>query len=84
MAPSAYIEPGEHTGKFRIGELIGQVFGEAYLNGLLSDPNTTYDSAMPIRGILAADAVKPGSGLSILKGLQRAQYGAPLCDLGSN
>lgn len=58
----------------RIGELTGQVFGEAYLKGLLSDPETIYDSAMPIRGVLAADEVKPGSGLPMLKALQRAHY----------
>lgn len=58
----------------RIGELTGQVFGKAYLGGLLGDPATIYDSAMPIRGVLAANAVKPGRGLSILKGLQRAHY----------
>lgn len=58
----------------RIGELTGQVFGEAYLNGLLSEPNTIYDSAMPIRGILAAEAVKPGNDLPMLKALQRAHY----------
>jgi len=58
----------------RIGELTGQVFGDAYLNGLLTDPSTVYDSAMPILGVLAADAVKPGSGLPMLKALQRAHY----------
>lgn len=58
----------------RIGELTGQIFGEPYLHGLLSDPNTVYDSAMPIRGILAAEAVMPGSALEMLKALQRAHY----------
>lgn len=58
----------------RIGEITGQVFGQAYLNGLLGDPATVYDSSQPIRGILAADAIKPGSGLAMLKALQRAHY----------
>lgn len=58
----------------RIGEVTGQVFGEAYLNGLLSDPATVYDSVQPIRGILAAEALKPGSGVPMLKALQRAHY----------
>jgi putative protein-disulfide isomerase len=58
----------------RIGELTGQVFSDAYLNGLLSDPSTIYDSAMPIRGILAAGEVSPGSDLPMLKALQRAHY----------
>lgn len=63
-----------HVAVGRIGELTGQVFGEPYLKGLLSDPNTTYDSSMPIRGILAAEAVKPGSEFAMLKALQRAHY----------
>jgi putative protein-disulfide isomerase len=58
----------------RIGELTGQVFGEAYLNGLLGDPDVVYDSAAPIRGILAAQTIKPGSGVAMLKALQRAHY----------
>lgn len=58
----------------RIGEMTGQVFGEAYLNGLLRDPNALYDSIPPIRGILAAEAVQPGSSLPMLKALQRAHY----------
>ena len=58
----------------RIGEMTGQVFGEGYLNGLLSDPETIHDSAMPIRAVLAANAVKPGSGLPMLKALQRTHY----------
>lgn len=58
----------------RIGELTGQVFGEAYLNGLLNDPGTVYDSAVPIRGILAADRARPGAGPAMLKALQRAHY----------
>lgn len=58
----------------RIGELTGQVFGDPYLHGLLDDPNTVYDSAMPIRGILAADTLEPGGGMAMLKALQRAHY----------
>ncbi|WP_158214025.1 MULTISPECIES: DsbA family protein [unclassified Pusillimonas] len=58
----------------RIGEMTGQVFGQAYLNGLLNDPETIYDSALPIRGVLAANAIKPGSSLPMLKALQRAHY----------
>lgn len=58
----------------RIGEMTGQVFGDAYLNGLLGDPNVIYDSAMPICGILAADTIKPGSALAMLKALQQAHY----------
>lgn len=62
----------------RIGDMTGQIFGEAYLQGLLGDPETIYDSAPPIRGILAAQAVKPGSDAAMLKALQRAHYRAGL------
>jgi len=58
----------------RIGELTGQIFGKPYLNGLLNDPNTVYDSSMPIRGILAAEAVQSRYGLPMLKALQRTHY----------
>jgi len=58
----------------RIGKLTGQTFGAAYLDGLLNDADTVYDSAMPIRAILAADLVEAGSGLPMLKALQRAHY----------
>jgi putative protein-disulfide isomerase len=58
----------------RIGEMTGQIFSEAYLNGLLSDPDTVYDSSMPIRGILAADRIKPGTGLAMLQALQQAHF----------
>ena len=58
----------------RIGALTGQVFGDAYLNGLLSDPETVYDSAVPIRGILAAEGLAPAAGLAMFKALQRAHY----------
>ena len=66
------------TADARIGEMTGQIFGEPYLQGLLSDPETIYDSAPPIRGILAAQAVKPGSDAIMLKALQRAHYRAGL------
>ncbi len=58
----------------RIGKMTGQVFGDAYLNGLLDDPNVIYDSAMPIRGVLAADMIKRGGALAMLKALQQAHY----------
>lgn len=58
----------------RIGAMTGQVFGDAYLNGLLSDPNTVYDSAQPIRAVLAAEELQAGSAPAMLKALQRAHY----------
>lgn len=57
-----------------IGQLTGQTFGDAYLNGLLSDPTTVYDSAQPIRAILASEALQAGSAAAMLTALQRAHY----------
>lgn len=58
----------------RIGSLSGQVFGKAYLEGLLDDPATIYDSVPPIVAILAAQKAKPDSGPAMLKAIQRAHY----------
>lgn len=58
----------------RIADITGQLFGEKYLNGLLDDINTIYDSKVPIRGILAASKVSHNFGIPMLKALQRAHY----------
>ena len=58
----------------RISQLTGQPFGDAYLNGLLGDPEVIYDSFGPIVAILAAEQIKPGSDLKMLKALQTAHY----------
>lgn len=57
-----------------IGRLTGQSFGAPYLDGLLADPETVYDSQPPITAILAAQAVKPGIELTMLKAIQHAHY----------
>lgn len=57
-----------------IGQRTGQSFSDAYLNGLLSDPNTVYDSAQPIRAILASEDLQAGSAPAMLKALQWAHY----------
>lgn len=57
-----------------IGRLTGQVFGEAYLNGLLEDRSVIYDSVQPIKGILLAETIKLGTGIQMLKALQQAHY----------
>lgn len=58
----------------RIGSMSGQEFGAAYLDGLLADPATLYDSRPPIAAILAAQSLLPGSGPAMLKALQHAHY----------
>ena len=52
----------------------GQIFGSAYLDGLLNDPDTVYDSMPPIAAVLAAQAVRPDSGLSMLRAIQHGHY----------
>jgi putative protein-disulfide isomerase len=58
----------------RIGTLTGQVFGTPYLDGLLADPATQYDSVPPIAAILAVQAMQPGAGLLMLRAIQHAHY----------
>lgn len=57
-----------------IGRLTGQVFGSAYLDGLLNDPDTVYASTPPIAAVLAAQSVRPDSGLSMLQAIQHGHY----------
>jgi putative protein-disulfide isomerase len=58
----------------RIAQLSGQVFGDAYLNGLLRDETTVYDSAPTISAIMAAQALQADSGLPMLQAIQHAHY----------
>lgn len=57
----------------RIAKLTGQVFGTAYLDGLLNDLGAVMDSEPPTTAILAAEALG-GRGLDMLSRLQRAHY----------
>lgn len=58
----------------RIAQMTGQIFGEAYLNGLLARQDTVYDSLPPVAAILAAGAVSPGSEAAMLQAIQYAHY----------
>ncbi len=58
----------------RIAGLTGQVFGAAYLDGLLVDPETVWHSRPTIAGILAADQLQRGTGLAMMEAIQRAHY----------
>ncbi len=58
----------------RIAEITGQIFGEAYLDGLLAREDTIYDSLPPIAAILAAGAISPGSEPDMLHAVQNAHY----------
>lgn len=57
----------------RIGQLSGQPFGDAYLNGLLNDPTVLLDSRPSIAAILLAEE-ENGQGLALLRRIQRAHY----------
>ena len=57
----------------RIAEMSGQPFGEAYKNGLLSDPSAVFDSEPPTTAILAAEQLG-NRGLDMLKRIQHAHF----------
>jgi putative protein-disulfide isomerase len=58
----------------RVGELTGQPYGEAYLNGLLLDPSLVLDSPPTIAAVLAAQALNPAQALPMLRGIQHAHW----------
>ena len=58
----------------RIAELTGQIFGSAYLDGLLVDSVTIWHSRPTIAAILAADQLQSGQGLAMMSAIQRAHY----------
>lgn len=65
----------------RIAQMTGQVFGEAYYEGLLRQHGTVLDSEPPTTAILAAEELA-GKGLALLSALQIAHYanGQVSCD----
>ncbi len=58
----------------RIHDMTGQLFGAAYLDGLLDDPATIFHSRPTIAAILAAEQVRGDAGLPMLAAIQRAHY----------
>ncbi|GGF87795.1 DsbA family protein [Azorhizobium oxalatiphilum] len=69
-AKRAYIREADA----RIAQMTGQVFGPAYLDGLLPDPAFTLYSLPPIAAILAAEELRAGAGPEMLKAIQSAHY----------
>ncbi|EJN07186.1 DsbA family protein [Herbaspirillum sp. YR522] len=66
-----HVMPHDH----RIAQLSGQVFGERYFNGLLTDSSAVFDSGPPIAAVLAMQALKGNdAGLDLLAAIQRAHY----------
>jgi putative protein-disulfide isomerase len=58
----------------RVGQISGQPYGEAYLNGLLFDPELVLESRPVIAAVLAAQAVDAKQALPMLRGIQHAHY----------
>ncbi len=65
----AYVGPHDR----QITQVTGQQFGEAYLNGLLTDHSAWLDSEPPTAAVLAAERVG-GAGLDMLSRLYEAHY----------
>lgn len=58
----------------RIARMSGQPFGEAYLSGLLLDPDLLLESRPTIAAVLAAQSLDADKALAMLKGIQHAHY----------
>lgn len=58
----------------RIAQLTGQVFGKAYLEGLLVDPQSVWWSRPTVAAVLAADAIQAGQGPAMVAAIQHAHY----------
>ncbi len=65
----AYVGPNDR----QITQVTGQVFGEAYLNGLLNDHSVWLDSEPPTAAVLAAEQGN-AAGLDMLARLYEAHY----------
>jgi len=58
----------------RVGQMSGQPYGAAYLDGLLLDPTMTLESRPTTAAVLAAESIEPSNALAMLKGIQHAHY----------
>jgi putative protein-disulfide isomerase len=58
----------------RVGQISGQPYGAAYLDGLLRDPSMTLESRPTTAAVLAAESLGAGNGFAMLKGIQHAHY----------
>jgi putative protein-disulfide isomerase len=66
-----YVMPHDH----RIAQLSGQVFGDNYFNGLLTDSTAVFDSGPPTAAVLAMQSLQGNdAGLDLLAAIQRAHY----------
>jgi putative protein-disulfide isomerase len=58
----------------RVGAMSGQPYGEAYLSGLLFDPELVLESRPTTAAVLAAESLETGKGLEMLRGIQHGHY----------
>jgi len=58
----------------RVGAMSGQPYGEAYLSGLLFDPELVLESRPTIAAVLAAEALDPARALPMLAAIQHGHY----------
>jgi putative protein-disulfide isomerase len=70
----------DHTRRYiaqadaRVGQMSGQPYGEAYLNGLLLDPELVLESRPVVAAVLAAQSLDEAKALPMLRGIQHAHY----------
>jgi len=70
----------QHTRRYiqqadaRVGQMSGQPYGDAYLNGLLFDPDLVLESRPVVAAVLAAQSLDASKALSMLRGIQHAHY----------
>ncbi len=69
-------EKGAHirANDARIATMTGQHFGDAYIKGLLSDPQTVFWSLPTVAAVRAVGAARPGSDGQMLHAIQFAHY----------
>lgn len=58
----------------RVGAMSGQPYGDAYLKGLLFDPNLVLESRSTTAAVMAAKSIDPKNELMMLKAIQHAHY----------
>lgn len=58
----------------RIHDLTGQVFGPAYLDGLLDHPDAIWHSPPTIAAVMAAEAIAKDQAFPMIAAIQRAHY----------
>ena len=58
----------------RIHDLTGQIFGPAYLDGLLDHPDSIWHSPPTIAAVLAAQAMAKDQAFSMIAAIQKAHY----------